>query len=220
MFKTELHCHSKDISFCARVSAEDIVNKFYGAGYSTLVLTNHFNTDTFVRHDKDDWNAFIDKYVGACENLQNVAGDKMNILLGAELRFDKNINDYLVYGISKEFMKNFPDMFKMELRDFRKLANEHGCIVVQAHPFRFDMVVSNPEYLDGVEVHNGHKGHNSNNDIAHMWAEKYSLIKTSGTDFHYPDVPANSGIMTDFEIKTSKQLVDTLKRGNYKLIEE
>ena len=49
---------------------------------------------------------------------------------------------------------------------------------------RFDMTVQNPELLDGMEVYNGHPGHNSNNDIAEIWASKYGLRKSSGSDFH------------------------------------
>jgi hypothetical protein len=61
-------------------------------------------------------------------------------------------------------------------------------------------------------------GHDSRNDIAEAWANKFSLIKTSGTDFHYADVPANAGILTENEITTMDELVDVLKSGNYELV--
>ena len=41
-----------------------------------------------------------------------------------------------------------------------------------------------------------------------------------GTDFHYNDVPANAGILTDTEITSMEQLVEILKSGNYELIKE
>ena len=75
-------------------------------------------------------------------------------------------------------------------------------------------------FIDGVEVYNGHKGHDSRNEIAEMWAEKYGLIKTSGTDFHYNHVPANAGILTEQKIEDMDALVATLKAGNYELIKE
>ena len=50
------------------------------------------------------------------------------------------------------------------------------------------------------------------------WAEKFGLIKTSGTDFHYNDVPANAGILTEYKITSMDQLVKTLKEGTYQLI--
>jgi len=80
------------------------------------------------------------------------------------------------------------------------------------------MTIVNEKHLDGIEVFNGHMGHNSNNDIAEIWADKYNLIKTSGTDFHYPDVPINAGIITKDEIKDMDSLVKILKNGEYELI--
>ena len=79
------------------------------------------------------------------------------------------------------------------------------------------MTVIRPDVLDGVEVFNGHFGHDSRNDIANMWADKFNLIKTSGTDFHYITSPANGGIFTEKEITTMDELVETLKSGNYTL---
>ena len=80
------------------------------------------------------------------------------------------------------------------------------------------MSVTNPEYVDGIEVFNGHPGHNSNNDIALAWAEKYGKIMTTGTDHHDPAHMPDAGIRTDFPITSERQLIETLKSGNYTLI--
>lgn len=217
MFKTELHCHSNDISSCARVSTQDIINKFCEAGYSTLVLTNHFSQYTYDFVGAKSWDEWIDKFVGAYEKLKNEALGKLNILLGLELRLNDSDNDYLVFGATEEFLRKIPHVFDLWPEDFHRLANENGCLFVQAHPFRNHMKIKRPDCLDGVEVFNGHFGHDSRNDIAELWAEKYNLIKTSGTDFHYNDSPANGGIFTEKEITTLEQLVEILKSGNYTL---
>ena len=220
MFKTELHCHSSDVSQCARVDAQIITEKFVQAGYSTLVLTNHFNASTYRHLGCSSWDEWIEKYVQAYENLRDLTKGRLNILLGAEFRFKENINDYLVFGLTKEFLKKHEYVYDLNIWDFHKLARENGLLVIQAHPFRDGMTITHPDALDGVEVWNGHMGHNSRNDIAELWADKYGLIKTSGTDFHYADVPANSGILTDFEITDMAQLISTLKSGKYELIKE
>ena len=137
-----------------------------------------------------------------------------------ELRFNENSNDYLVFGITEELLRAHEDIFSLNPESFSKISRENGFLFVQAHPFRNTMTVINPAFLDGVEVYNGHKGHDSRNEIADMWADKYGLIKTSGTDFHYPHVPANAGILTDEKITTSEQLLEILKSGSYSLIKE
>ena len=80
MFKTELHCHSKFISECARVSEEEIVEKFTSAGYSTLVLTNHFSSGTMRYVGSESWNEWVDKYVGGYTRLKEAAQGRLNIL--------------------------------------------------------------------------------------------------------------------------------------------
>ncbi len=217
-FKTELHCHSNDISFCAKVDTKTIIDKFVSAGYSTLVLANHFIEHMVEPHGCHSWDEWIDKYLWAYEKLKKEGEGKINILLGMELRFNNNNNDYLVFGISEKFLRDNPDFYKLDIWKFHDLAKENGLIVVQAHPFRDGMTVTHPHAVDGVEVFNGHGGHDSRNDIADAWADKFGLIKTSGTDFHYDYAPANAGIITDFEIKDMDTLVETLKSGNYKLI--
>ena len=220
MFKTELHCHSLDISNCAKVSTTDIITKFTEAGYTTLVLANHFNYDTMKSRNAESWENFIDKFVGAYEKLKKEAEGKLNILLGAELRFKENSNDYLLFGVTKEFLLSIPQVFDLNPDAFSKIARENGVLFVQAHPFRNWMTVIRPDFLDGVEVFNGHKGHDSRNESAEAWADKFSLIKTSGTDFHYNHAPANGGILTEVEITSMEQLVEILKSGSYQLLRD
>lgn len=217
MFKTELHCHSLAISQCARVNNNDIIEAFTKAGYSTLVLANHLTSFTAQHHCGDDWEAFVEKFVGAYEDLKKDACGKLNILLGAELRFDENSNDYLLFGITKSFLLEHPEIFSLNPEKFHKLAQENGILLIQAHPFRNGMTVIRPNFLDGVEVFNGHFGHDSRNEIADAWADKFGLIKTSGTDYHYVTSPANGGILTNEEITSMPQLVEILKSGNYEL---
>ena len=217
MFKTELHCHSKAISGCARVDNAEIIDTFTKAGYNTLVLTNHFTRDNMASHGAKSWDEWVDMFVDACEELKSQAKGKLNILLGMELRFDENCNDYLVFGITRDFLKKYPDLTGMNPYSFHDIAKENGCLLIQAHPFRNGMTVIRPDVLDGVEVFNGHFGHDSRNEIAEAWADKFGLIKTAGTDFHYITSPANGGIFTEEEITTEAQLVEILKSGNYTL---
>lgn len=48
-------------------------------------------------------------------------------------------------------------------------------MIYQAHPFRFGMKITNVKYLDGIEVCNRNIEHDSHNDIAALWAEKFGL---------------------------------------------
>ena len=167
-----------------------------------------------------DYRRFVRLYVEGYGKLVAAAKGKLNILFGAELRFSENSNDYLLYGITPELMLGCEEMFSMNPKSFSEYARANGILFIQAHPFRNNMTVVDPKHLDGIEVFNGHVGHNSRNDIAEEWAKKHGLIMTSGTDFHHVTHFPDGGILTDFEIKTMDELVKVLKSGDYELIRD
>jgi hypothetical protein len=106
----------------------------------------------------------------------------------------------------------------MSLKAFSAFARENGLLLVQAHPFRNRMVMVNPRLLDGVEVFNGHNDHESKNYLANELANRYGLIKTSGSDFHHPTSDTAGGIITDTPVTSIPQLMKILRSGDYTLI--
>ena len=219
-YKTELHCHSRDASGCSSESVEGIVEKYLKYGYTTVCLTNHFMGFRDMENPAA-WAADVDHKYAAYEKLVKAADGKLNILMGLEFRFSQSSNDYLVFGFDRDFLiKNGCWLFRMGVGRFTQLARENGILTIQAHPFRMGMVTTHPNEVDGIEVFNGHPGHNSNNDIAEAWAKKYGKIMTSGTDHHNPDHMPDGGILTDEPITSEKQLIEVLRSGNYDLIRE
>lgn len=222
MFKTELHCHSAEVSNCASAGAKFIVEKYLEAGYLTIVLTNHFSIHTFKNkrfdHSDDPWNKKVDYFINGYNVMKEAAAGRLNIILGMELRYYSDPNDYLVYGVTEEFLRAHPEMLDSKNKYFAPVIKENGMLLIQAHPFRNGMTITKPEYLDGIEVFNGHIGQESRNDIANLWADKFGFIKTSGTDFHHEYHHPDGGIMTEKPITNAQQLVETLKSGKYELI--
>lgn len=216
-YKTELHVHTMLVSPCADTPLEDVVQRYADAGYTTVVVTDHY-TPNIIDNAGETWEQKITHYLSGYRAMKELAQGKFNVLLGCELRFVENFNDYLVYGMDEEFLYTHPELHKMTLKEFSAFAKEHGLLLVQAHPFRSKMTVVNPQLLDGVEAFNGHIGHESKNYLANELANRYGLIKTSGTDFHHPTHKPSGGILTDEPITSVPQLVKILKSGNYTLI--
>lgn len=219
MYKTELHLHNAAISRCAHTTDEEIVARYEQAGYTTLVLTNHFSRSSFKARDYASYEDFVHQFWQAGPRLEALSGGRLRVLTGAEVRFDTNNNDYLVFGATEAMMLENQEIFWCGgLRNFRPFADEHGLLVYQAHPFRDGMTVVKPEWLDGMEVFNGHPGHDARNPIALLWAECFGLRRISGTDRHNPDHDPVGGIVTDQKIETMDELVRTLRVGNYTLL--
>ncbi|MBO4972882.1 MAG: transposase [Clostridia bacterium] len=224
MFKTELHLHSAEVSDCARVFSKDIADTYAAHGYSTVVITNHMSQYTFSSkrngaRENMTWEEKVDFYLNGYYSLKEAANGRFNVLLGMELRFYDSANDYLIYGVTEDFLRSNGDLMQLKnAKGLRPLIDENGLLLYQAHPFRNGMQVTNPAYLDGIEVFNGHLDHDSRNDVAEIWADKFDLKRTSGSDYHYPAQTPNAGILTDFEIQDNETLVSTLKSGQFMLL--
>lgn len=215
-FKTELHAHTSEVSPCGHVTAPEVADRFIKEGYSSLVITNHYSA-YIINNLTGTWREKMDYYMRPYYLMREHAGDRLHVILGCELRFEGNINDYLIYGITEEFLRENPDLHKMSLRSFAPLARENGFLVVQAHPFRNGIEIVPPELLDGMETFNGTPSYDGRNTIADAWAKRYDLIRTSGSDFHNPDQYGTGGILTSAAIRTGEELVAVLKSGNYTL---
>ncbi len=217
-FLYDMHVHTAESSSCAHVPAADVVERYKALGYDGVVITDHMSQYKMKRAKCESIEEKAEYFLRGWREAKKYEDDDFSVILGMELSFLDYNGDFLVYGIDENFMfKYHMDQFHC-LEDFRPVADENGLFVFQAHPFRFDMTVQNPELLDGMEVYNGHPGHNSNNDIAEIWASKYGLRKSSGSDFHGDkgDMPPG-GIYFGKKITCSKSLKSALESGNYRL---
>jgi predicted metal-dependent phosphoesterase TrpH len=214
--KIELHVHSTGFSYCGKLDVEEIVALYSAKKYDAIVLTNHFNSisERFYNDlgGQDYHRAFHDMIRRAEE-----AGKKHNLLVlgGYELRFDENANDYLAYGMTPEQCLDYEKIFTMTAAEFGAFARENDILFYQAHPFRNGITVVNPEHLFGIEVLNTHPRHDSRNDIAQAWAEKYDLHKIAGSDCHQRQDVGTSAIFTDHPVKDMSDLVYVLKNDLY-----
>ncbi len=216
----EMHAHVKEVSTCASNKATILADLYTNTEYSGIVLTDHMNSATFERKGLKNapWDEKIDHFLTGYKSLRDAAGNKLNIILGMEICFYNCPNDYLVYGITENFLRSNGDLMAYSPEDFSKLAHENELLFIQAHPFRRDSLVTNWKILDGYEVFNGNPRHYSCNPIAEAWAEyHHKTIVTSGSDFHEIEDAYHGGIYFNTEIKDGSQLVEELKKGNYTL---
>ena len=217
----EMHFHTKNTSNCANVPAKISVEEYIKAGYDGIVVTDHLSPSTYMKYGREllPWKKKIDFFLRGYNEAKKTANGRIPVLLGMELRFrtSEGDNDYLVYGINEEFLYSHPNLLEMNSRTFYELAHKNGFLVFQAHPFRVGMKVTNPKYLDGVEIFNGNPRHNSNNDIAEMWAKKYDLMVTSGSDYHEIGDLGTGGIWFNKKITDNKTLVEELSKRNYEI---
>lgn len=222
MFKTELHCHTMEVSACGELTAEELTKRYIESGYTTVVLANHLSKYTYKnkRYDHSDhtWEQKIDFYMDGYRLFEKAAAGKLHAILGCELRSNRDNNDYLLFGVTEEFLRSIPDMMDEHLSVIRERLHEIGGLLYQAHPFRNGMTITRPNRLDGIEIYNGHIEHDSRNFIACQWAERYGLLKSSGSDLHAAGHIISGGIETENPITTREELVAALKSPSLRLL--
>ncbi len=217
-YKTEMHCHTSQVSCCASLSGKEQIKAYIDAGFDTVVITDHFSSSTYEHYHWEglSWKQRISHYLSGYEDAKKAAEDKIAVLLGMELRCRQNDNDYLVYGVTEDFLLKYNnDSFNLidsDIETISKIVRDNGLMIFQAHPFRNHMTVTDPSLLDGIEVYNGCVRHRSRNDISEIWADKYNLLKTSGSDAHHIGDWARGGIITDEKITNNIQLIKELKK--------
>lgn len=215
-YKYELHCHTGIVSRCGRVEPKEIVRLYKEKGYSGIVVTDHYSPMTFT----PNWNPQkqIDFYVNGYKQMKKYEDETFSVLFGMEIRHYWSANDYLIYGVEEDWLRQQGNLLNVFERELHDMVHSQGYLMYAAHPFRIGRTRCNPAYIDGVEIYNG-KTEKALNDKAHAWAKQTGRLMVSGSDFHTPDNLARGGIITDTPIKNNADLLETLRKQKFKMIQ-
>ncbi|MFN2341636.1 MAG: PHP domain-containing protein [Halanaerobium sp.] len=220
-YKIELHAHSAESSRCGSIGAAETVKKYYESGYQVLVLTDHYYARFFDKISNLSWKKQLQKYLRGYYTASKAAQKlEFKVFLGIEIKFNNDPNEYLIYGLNEEFLLKHPRLHQLSLEEFKNLISDHkeGILIFQAHPFRPGMAPEAVELLDGLEVYNGNRRHDSKNARAFSYAAEHNLKMVSGSDFHEDEDLARGGIAADQLPAKISELCFLLKSGDYKLI--
>ena len=211
-YKTELHAHTTPVSGCSDIEPEQLVKIYKENGYDSVVLTNHFTTQLQGETVEEKVKWYLTDYDRCVEEGKRIG---LNVILGAELRFVENHNDYLIFGISPEELTDIYKMLPYGIDAFYKEYKNDKNIIIQAHPFRDGMESVKPCSLDGIEVFNMHPNHNSRIGLAAKYANENNMTAICGSDFHHFGQECLCGILTKKPLENSYDVSDVLKKQDY-----
>lgn len=225
MYKIEPHLHTKHVSKCGWLYAEELAKRYHEAGYSGIAVTDHYNVDTwkYLGIDAQTIPDVVPQFLDGYEKLK-AACEPYGIVVyrSAELRFYENDNDYLYYGFDPEILAQPHTIMDMGIAKFSQMARAQGGLLIQAHPFRAKCVPVAPMFLDGIEIFNASPRHlyHNNNDMALAMAEHEGpgFIRTAGSDCHRLEDIGRSGILSETLPQDTYELADLLRSGSYELI--
>ena len=219
MYKTEAHAHTKEVSRCSVISAEDLVKIYADAGFHTLFITDHINVPSLAGLGEGlSWSERMDAFYGGYLAARE-AGERLGVrvLFGVEINFTVPkgcANDYLVYGMDIDTLKSLPDLNLGSLAEFYPIAREHGALVIQAHPYRDNSCYPTPELVDGVEVFNSHPRHANYNSAAAALADEHNLLRTVGSDVHMAGDANRAYFLTEEPINTVEDFIRAVREGS------
>jgi hypothetical protein len=141
------------------------------------------------------------------------------VFFGFEQKFCDGNDEYIVLGISPDYLKSHPELRDMPRAPFFNQIREAGGFVIQAHPFRERYYISDIrlslDYVDAIEVVNmGDKEMHSRR--SYEYAKNLGLPMTAGSDIHsIIDFPIVAGIALEHDVSTIEELIDCIKNRQY-----
>lgn len=213
-YYTECHAHTNPVSRCSDISPERLVEIYEETNCTSLVLTNHFDPYWLQISKKDA----VNDYLNAYEETRKYAekNGKLNIILGMEIRFTENHNDYLVYGIDEKFVEKSYDYLDDTIEKFYKEMKNDENVILQAHPFRDGMVLADKNFIDGIETFNMHPSHNSRLPFACKYLkENKGFYTCGGSDFHHEGQQNSISLVSTFLPKDSFDMAKIIKSRDF-----
>ena len=221
MYLFDVHVHTAEVSPCVKLPAAKTIDIYADIGYAGVCITDHYNESVLYEDlNQPTWAKTIEAFQRGYYLAKERGAQKgLTVLYGMEMQVrDYPRNEYLVYGLTADFVVENKDLWQYTLAEMREIANANNALIFQAHPFRNNMVLSPAHLLDGIEAYNGNPRHNSRNDYAIMTAKTLGYGMVSGSDSHDPG-DAGHGGLAFFECPQSEaDLVRLLRSKHYALI--
>jgi hypothetical protein len=182
----ETHLHTVESSKCGVSNGREYVQRYMDLGYSGIIITDHFFNGN-CRADRNlPWKKWVQEYIRGYE-LTSEEGHRrgFDVFFCWEESLDGN--DYLIYGLDKEWLLAHPEAAYWTPREQFDEVNRCGGCVVLAHPFRFVQDINRISVQNGCvnAVEAANSGNCQISDaLAWAYAKKLKLSVTAGSDIH------------------------------------
>ncbi len=195
LYLYETHTHTCEASACAKCTGEEAARAHKAAGYTGIIVTNHFYHGNTNVDRGLPWPAWVDAFCAGYRHAKQ-EGDRigLQVFFGWEAGYDGT--EFLVYGLDADWLKAHPAIRDASIAEQHRLVKDGGGMVVQAHPFRDEFYIPEirlfPDLVDAVEA--GNATHSSPKSVSHnnpawddqalQYAQEHGLPMTAGSDTH------------------------------------
>ena len=186
-FLYETHMHTCLASKCGRSTGKEHAQYYKEIGFTGIIMTDHFFGGNTAVDRELSWEERIDLFWHGYEDAKE-EGDRIGLDVFFGLEQNYRGDEYLIYGLTKEYMKAHPEMEHWTRRQQLEEVHKAGGCVIQAHPFRIrgymDKIRLGLHFCDGIEAANA--GNMPVDDArAIRYGREYGLVMTAGSDNHW-----------------------------------
>lgn len=219
----ETHLHTSESSACAQKPGAEMARACKEYGYTGIFVTDHnWGGNTAVDRTLP-WEEWVEQFFKGYEHAK-AEGDRLglDVFFGYEAGY--NGTEFLIYGLTKQWMKEHPELQAASIEEQYELVKQGGGLVVQAHPYREEWYIPQirlfPDYVDGVEginaTHSNPKSTAHNDpkfdDRAVAYANKKGLPMSAGSDIHSTNL-FGGGVAFARKLRSVADYVQALKGG-------
>ncbi len=213
-YKYETHLHTSEASACAGGTGAEMARAWQEAGYSGIIVTDHFFNGNTSVSSRLSWENRVEKF---CKGYENAFREGVRCGLHVFFGWEYNYcgTEFLTYGLDRQFLLDHPDMLSWSLGQYFQKVRQHGGFISHAHPFRRASYIRDvrlfPDQVDAVEVVNASHTDPAFNRQALEYARKHQLLMTSGSDAHNPDEVYGGGIAFTREIHSMDEFIQAMR---------
>lgn len=228
-YRYETHLHTLQGSACAAASGKMMAIACKEAGYSGIMVTDHFYYGNTAVARTLNWEDWVELFAKGYEQAKST-GDEIGLKVFFGWEADYDGTEFLIYGPDKQWLLTHPEIRDASILEQYQMITQANGLIIQAHPFRKAEYIKKirlfPEYVHGVEGINAthsspmsqHHVQPEANTKAIEYANQYHLPITSGSDVHNT-IMLGGGIETKEPLETVADYVELIKKkGDYSLL--
>lgn len=230
-FIYETHTHTREGSACALCTGEESARAHKEAGYTGIIVTNHFFYGNTAVDRNLPWEDWVFEFCRGYNNAKQ-EGDRIGLQVFFGWESGYKGTEFLIYGLDEKWLLDHPEIKDATVEEQYYLVKESGGLVVQAHPFREEYYIPEirlyPEYVDAVEAINAAHScplskinrHPEYNTRAIEYARRNNLPMTAGSDTHSVKL-LGGGMEFERRLLDIKDFINAvLGREPYRLLSE
>ncbi len=213
MYKYETHLHTSPVSKCASASVRECLEFYKKLGYDGVFITNHFLDGNINIDSSLPYKEKIEFYFSDYEEGVKI-GKELGIKVFPGVEISYKGTDFLIYGLSKEWYLDHPEIMEMKKSHELKFFIENGALVIQAHPYReasyIDHIRLFPRYVHGVELNTSRP--KEENEFVKLYAKQYGLLVFAGSDNHMRSTDRDLGGMeTEKPVSSVRDFIEAVQ---------